>query len=78
MNQYVRKWGNSLAVRLPAQLSASLGLRENDSVEVRQEHGGLFIKKIEAETLDDLIDRITPDNLHDPVEWGSPVGKEIW
>ncbi len=78
MNQHVKKWGNSLAVRLPAQLIASLGLKENDSVEMRQEQGGVFIRKIEEETLDDLIDRITPDNLHEPIDWGPPVGKEIW
>ena len=78
MNQHVRKWGNSLAVRLPASLSAALGLKENDSILMRQEHGGVFIKKVEEETLDDLIDRIDPDNLHDPIDWGPPVGKEIW
>ncbi len=78
MNQHVKKWGNSLALRLPAQLSASLGLKENDSVEMRQEHGGVFIRKVEEETLDELIDRITPENLHDPIDWGPPVGKEIW
>lgn len=78
MNQYVKKWGNSLAVRIPAQLSASLGLKENDSIELRQEDGGVFIKKVEEESLDDLIDQIKPDNLHDPIDWGPPVGKEIW
>ncbi len=78
MNQHVKKWGNSLALRLPAQLSASLGLKENDSVEMRQEHGGVFIRKVEEETLDELIDRITPENLHDPIDWGHPVGKEVW
>ena len=78
MNQHVKKWGNSLALRLPAQLSASLGLKENASVEMRQEHGGVFIRKVEEETLDELIDRITPENLHDPIDWGPPVGKEIW
>lgn len=78
MNQHVRKWGNSLAVRLPASLSAALGLKENDSILMRQEHGGVFIKKVEEETLDDLIDRIDPDNLHDSIDWGPPVGKEIW
>ena len=78
MNQHVKKWGNSLALRLPAHLSASLGLKENDSVEMRQEHGGVFIRKVEEETLDELIDRITPENLHEPIDWGPPVGKEIW
>ena len=31
----VSRWGNSLAVRLPAKLVAQLGLREGDEVELR-------------------------------------------
>lgn len=32
----VSKWGNSLAVRLPAKLVDELGLKEGDEVEVRR------------------------------------------
>jgi len=28
--------------------------------------------------LADLIERITPENRHAILEWGAPVGKEIW
>ena len=81
MNQQVKKWGNSLAVRLPAQLSAELGLKENDAVEIRREGSSLTIEKvapIDDPTLDELIAGITPDNLHDPIDWGPAVGREIW
>ena len=30
----VAKWGNSLAVRLPAALVAELGLKENDEIDI--------------------------------------------
>lgn len=30
----VRRWGNSLAVRIPAALAESLGLREGDEVKM--------------------------------------------
>jgi antitoxin MazE len=80
MNQYVKKWGNSLAVRIPASLTASLGLREDDPVEIREESGRLVVeKKAHAEpTLGQLLAGITPDNLHDETDWGPAVGKEIW
>jgi antitoxin MazE len=40
----VAKWGNSLAVRLPASLVEQLGLREGDEVElVRNPEGALEI-----------------------------------
>jgi antitoxin MazE len=31
---HVSRWGNSLAVRLPARLVADLGLKEGDEIEV--------------------------------------------
>lgn len=31
----VKKWGNSLAIRLPAAVVEALGLKEGDDIEVR-------------------------------------------
>ena len=52
----VAKWGNSLAVRLPAQLVRELGLKEGDRVDLRPETGGLSItrRRRAAEILADL------------------------
>jgi antitoxin MazE len=41
----VAKWGNSLAVRLPAELVRALGLREGDEVSLRAETGGFTIAR---------------------------------
>jgi len=81
MNQHVRKWGNSDAVRIPASLLAAAGLKTDDPVEVREEEGRIVIEKAAAEagpSLQELIAGITPENLHEPFDWGPPVGKEIW
>lgn len=29
-------------------------------------------------SIKELIDQITPDNKHDPITTGSPVGNEVW
>ena len=29
-------------------------------------------------SLDDLVKGITPENIHGEIDWGEPVGKEIW
>ena len=29
-------------------------------------------------TLEDLCNKITKENMHEPVDWGPPVGKEVW
>ncbi len=80
MNQHVRKWGNSDAVRIPSSLLAAAGLKTDDPVDVREEDGRIVIEKAAAdnETLDEMIARITPENRHEPFDWGPPVGKEIW
>jgi antitoxin MazE len=79
MTFHIRRWGNSAAIRLPAQMLAAAGLKPDDRVDVREENGRIVIEKAEGElSLDELIDGITPENRHDVIDWGPPVGKEIW
>lgn len=41
----VAKWGNSLAVRLPADLVRRLGLKEGDDIELHADDTGLSIAR---------------------------------
>ena len=41
----VAKWGNSLAVRLPADLVRALDLKEGDRVALRAEPGGFAVRR---------------------------------
>lgn len=38
----VAKWGNSLAVRLPASVVEALGLKEGDDIEIHAHQSGAF------------------------------------
>ena len=38
----VARWGNSLAVRIPAELAATMALKEGDNVEVILKHADGF------------------------------------
>lgn len=29
-------------------------------------------------TLEEMVEKITPETLHDEVDWGPPVGNEVW
>ncbi len=80
MNQQVKKWGNSAAVRIPAATLAAAGLKPDDKVDVREEDGRIVIEKVRPSpvTLEWLLEGITPDNVHTEVDFGRPVGKEIW
>lgn len=76
----IKKWGNSLAVRLPKKTVDFLGLKENSLIMFNYDKEQIVIKpKKEKEyTLDELLDKVTPENIHEEVDWGKPVGKEVW
>jgi antitoxin MazE len=76
---YVRKWGNSAAVRIPAAVLDAAGLKADDAVEVHEEGGRVVIEKARPQpvTLEWLLEGITPDNLHEEVDFGPPVGREF-
>jgi len=77
--QKIRKWGNSLAVRIPQTLAQEAGLIEGSPVTVRVDSGKLVISRRKRKyRLEDLLDQITPENQPELVDWGPPVGKEIW
>jgi len=78
MRVNVKKWGNSAAVRIPAAVMEAADCRVEDTVDVRAE-GGKIVIELVRETdydLDQLLDRITPENLHESIDFGRPVGKE--
>jgi antitoxin MazE len=80
MNYFVRRWGNSAAVRIPASTLAAAGLKPDDPVDVREENGRIVIEKVAKGKPDiqALIDGITDDNRHEETDWGAPAGKEVW
>jgi antitoxin MazE len=80
MRATVRKWGNSAAVRIPASVMAAMHLDLDEVVEVREEAGRIVIEPVRQKTydLDDLLNGITAKNLHEPIDFGSPEGKEVW
>lgn len=44
----VAKWGNSLAVRLPAELVARLGLKDGDEIATSNIAGGVVLRRLET------------------------------
>ena len=72
-------WGNSRAVRIPRGMLDELHLAEGDEVELTVEGGRLTVLPVEPKlTLESLVAAITPENRHTEVDWGKPVGNEVW
>ena len=80
MDTTIQKWGNSFAVRLPKAITKKLRVGAGTKVRVGIERRRIIIQQIpkKEETLEDLVARITPENRHKKIDWGGPVGKEIW
>jgi antitoxin MazE len=78
MTKKVKKWGNSLAIRIPKKEAELLGLFENDEVEIEQSENTLIIKS-KRKNLKDLVDQISNENRHS-LEFleDDPKGKEVW
>ena len=75
----MRKWGNSIGVRIPAVILTELNLSAKKKVNVRAEAGRIIIEPIidSQETLEQLLGQITPDNVRSEIDFGQPVGKEL-
>lgn len=76
MSVTLRKWGNSVGVRLPKPMLEQVGLKEGAEVDVSVEGNRLIIKHRRV-TLAELLARCKPENRPDPVKWGPDVGREI-
>jgi antitoxin MazE len=80
MRTAVRRWGNSLALRIPRSVAADSRIKEGSVVDVSTVRGRLVVTPISEPrfTLDQLLAGITKENLHDEVDWGTAVGREVW
>jgi len=78
MYTQIKKWGNSNAVRIPKELLDTLGLKENDKIEIRIENSKLIIEPIYKHR--SLKERIAEyDGEYKYGEWdtGIPKGNEV-
>ena len=80
METFIRKWGNSPAVRLPSALLSQAGYKLEQKVELAVIDERIVIQAVKEEAatyeLAALVDGITDSNIHDEVAVGEPVGRE--
>jgi antitoxin MazE len=75
----IQKWGNSLGVRIPCSFAAEVSVESGSAVDMSVENGTLTIRPVlRRHSLSDLLDKVTPRNIHEEITWGEPEGQEIW
>lgn len=78
MNATIQKWGNSLGIRIPKNISDALHLNSGSVVEITIDKQTILIKNHRRE-LDDLLENITESNIHkEEFDDDTNHGKEIW
>ncbi len=80
MKARVQKWGNSLALRLPKPLADQLGLVRDSLVDLSMVKKTLVVTPAPKAPprLEDLLERVTPENIHGETDFGSRAGREAW
>ncbi|MCY4396955.1 MAG: AbrB/MazE/SpoVT family DNA-binding domain-containing protein [Rhodospirillaceae bacterium] len=76
-NLHIRKWGSSLAVRIPKAIAEQCEVSEGSAVEMDAQDGRIVLRK-KSHDLADMLSRITADNLHAEQDFGEPEGNEQW
>ncbi len=80
MQTKIKKWGNSLALRIPKSFALNANLRQDELVDISIDKEKIIITPIGKKeySLDELLEGVSEDNLHGEFDTGVPVGKEIW
>ncbi len=78
----VQKWGNSQGLRITRQVLEEAGIELGDEVDVTARDGVILIAPVRRvrgkRSLQELVSRIPKDYEVAEVEWGKPVGREVW
>ena len=80
MRVQVRKWGNSLTLRIPRPFAEDVGVREGTVVDVAISKGRLVAtpSRPRRARLSELLSKVNKTNLHAEVDTGRAVGRETW
>lgn len=75
----IQKWGNSLAVRIPAALANQLNVAAGTPVEITARNGSIIVKprKRPKYILREMLKDMKPGQFHEEMDWGPDVGREV-
>ncbi len=78
----VQKWGNSQGLRLSKELLCDADIEVGDAVSVTVHDGALVVTPVRrvrgGVDLGQLVREIPADYKPGELDWGPPVGREVW
>lgn len=78
----VQKWGNSQGLRFTKALLQEAQINVGDEVNVSVQKGRIIVEsatKVRGRyDLKELVAKIPQEYQAEELEWGEPIGKEVW
>lgn len=78
----IQKWGNSQGLRLARKVLEDAHISVGDQVDVTTRDDMIIISPVRRirgkQSLQELVSRIPKNYKPKEVDWGKPVGREVW
>jgi antitoxin MazE len=78
MDAVIRKWGNSLGVRIPSTIAKEISIVDGSHVDIEDIDGQIVIKPKNRYDLKEMLKSIKKTNIHEEFDSSDPIGNEIW
>lgn len=82
MTTTIARWGNSQGIRLPKIILDAVNFTENEEIEITTDGDKLIITKANPtrtrKTIKELFADYKGNYKPEDIDWGEPVGNEIW
>lgn len=78
MTTTAQKWGGSMGVRIPQHLAKKYNITPGTKIQVTDDGKQIILSpKRHKPTLEELAAKCTPENNHEEIDFGGPVGREL-
>ena len=78
----IQKWGNSQGLRFPKGILEEAQMEVGDEVSLSVQDGKIVVESFHTTrgkySIQELVARMPNDYQPQEVDWGEPVGKEVW
>lgn len=80
MQTQLKTWGNSQGIRIPKKILEMLSIQVNDVLQLEIVNNGILVKKEHRHrTLEERAAEYGGKlALSDELDWGEPIGNEVW
>lgn len=78
----IQKWGNSQGLRFPKTILEEIGMHIGDEVNISVHAGKIIVEPVNRVhgryDIKELVAQLPNDYQPEEIDWGTPVGKEMW